>query len=61
MTPEVLFLGYVISGDSLRVDESKIKVIRNWPRPRSITEVRSFHGLRSIGVLFPTPVALCLQ
>ena len=45
MTPEVLFLGYVILSDGLRVDESKIEAIRNGPRPETITEVRSFHGL----------------
>ena len=45
MAPEVLFLGYVVSGDGLRVDESKIEAIRNWPRLQTITEVRSFHGL----------------
>ena len=45
MAPEVLFLGYVVSGDKLRVDESKIKAIKNWPRPQTITKVRSFHGL----------------
>ena len=35
----------MVSSDGLRVDESKIKAIRNWPRPQTITEVRSFHGL----------------
>ena len=45
MAPVVLFLGYVVSGDGIRVDESKIEAIRNWTRPRTITEVRSFHGL----------------
>ena len=45
MTPKVLFMDYVVSSDSLRVDKSKIEVIRNWPRPCSITEVRSFYGL----------------
>ena len=45
MTPEVLFLGYVVSSDGLQVDKSKIKAIRNWPQPCSITKVRSFHGL----------------
>ena len=29
MAPEVLFLGYVVSGDGLRVDKSKIEAIRN--------------------------------
>ena len=45
ITPEVLFLGYVVSGDGLRVDDSKIEVIRQWPQPQSITKVMSFHGL----------------
>ncbi|KAI3709992.1 hypothetical protein L2E82_39765 [Cichorium intybus] len=47
MTTKVLFLGYVISGDGLQVDDTKVEAIRLWPRPKSITEVRSFHGLAS--------------
>ncbi|KAI9174834.1 hypothetical protein LWI28_023368 [Acer negundo] len=47
MTPKVLFLGYVISGEGLQVDESKIEAVRQWPQPKIITEVRSFHGLAS--------------
>ena len=45
MASEVLFLGYKISGEGLQVDESKIEAVKRWPRPSSITEVRSFHGL----------------
>ena len=45
MAPEVLLLGYVVLGDGLKVDESKTEAIRNWPRPRTITEVRSFQWL----------------
>ncbi|XP_031387261.1 uncharacterized protein LOC116200565 [Punica granatum] len=44
---KVLFLGYVASGDGLKVDESKIEVVKQWPQPKTITEVRSFHGLAS--------------
>ncbi|XP_076917203.1 uncharacterized protein LOC143577178 [Bidens hawaiensis] len=44
-TPKVLFLGYVISGDGIHVDESKVEAVQNWPTPTTITEVRSFHGL----------------
>ena len=47
MTPKVLFLGYVVSGDGIQVDESKVAAVRNWPTPTTITEVRSFHGLAS--------------
>jgi hypothetical protein len=43
----VVFLGYVISTKGIEVDEEKVKAIKEWPTPRSITEVRSFHGLAS--------------
>ena len=47
MSPKVLFLGYVISGDGLEVDEAKVQAVREWPTPTTLTEVRSFHGLAS--------------
>ncbi|KAL3598371.1 hypothetical protein D5086_006289 [Populus alba] len=43
----VVFLGYIISSRGVRVDEEKIEAIRDWPKPASITDVRSFHGLAS--------------
>ncbi|KAJ0885239.1 putative nucleotidyltransferase, Ribonuclease H [Helianthus annuus] len=47
MVPKVLFLGYVVSGDGIQVDESKVAAVKQWPTPTTITEVRSFHGLAS--------------
>ncbi|GJZ59325.1 putative reverse transcriptase domain-containing protein [Tanacetum coccineum] len=47
MTPKVLFLGYVVSGEGIQVDESKVAVVQEWPTPTTIIEVRSFHGLAS--------------
>ena len=44
---KVVFLGFVISGKGIEVDEEKVKAIKEWPTPKSITEVRSFHGLTS--------------
>ncbi|PKI72878.1 hypothetical protein CRG98_006746 [Punica granatum] len=32
---------------TVRVDSSKVEAVRQWPRPTSIIEVRSFHGLAS--------------
>jgi hypothetical protein len=29
------------------MDEAKVKATQEWPTPKSITEVRSFHGLAS--------------
>jgi hypothetical protein len=44
---KVVFLGYVISAKGIEVDEENVKAIKEWPTPKSITEVRSFHGLTS--------------
>jgi hypothetical protein len=43
----VVFLGYIISSRRVKVDEEKIEAIRDWPKPASIADVRSFHGLDS--------------
>ena len=29
------------------MDKEKVKAIRDWPTPKSVSEVRSFHGLDS--------------
>ncbi|XP_023770929.1 uncharacterized protein LOC111919588 [Lactuca sativa] len=47
LSPEVLFLGYIVSGNGIRMDESKVEAITTWPTPTSVHEVRSFHGLAS--------------
>ena len=44
---KVVFIGFFISGKGIEVDEEKVKAIKEWPTPKSITEVRSFHGLVS--------------
>ena len=31
----------------IEMDEEKVKAIRDWPTPKSVSEVRSFHGLTS--------------
>lgn len=45
--PEVLFLGYVISAAGLAMDQSKVEAVRSWPIPKTVSDVRSFHGLAS--------------
>ena len=39
------FLGHVISDEGISVDPKKIEVVRDWKRPTTITEIRSFLGL----------------
>jgi len=42
---EVSFLGHVVSGEGVATDFSKIELIRDWPTPTDVKEVRSFLGL----------------
>ncbi|CAN4125150.1 unnamed protein product [Withania somnifera] len=43
----VAFLGHVVSKAGVSVDPAKIRAIRDWPRPTTVTEVRSFIGTAS--------------
>jgi hypothetical protein len=47
MKAELIYLGFVISANELRMDPDKVEVIKNWPSPKNIFEVRSFHELAS--------------
>ena len=42
---KVVFLGYIVSAKGIEVDEENVKAIKEWPTPKSIMEVRNFHGL----------------
>lgn len=42
---ETEFLGYVVSYGSLKMDESKVKAIQEYPEPTTLKELRSFLGL----------------
>ena len=41
---EILYLGYFVSGNSIRPDPKKLAAVEEWPVPESITQVRSFLG-----------------
>jgi hypothetical protein len=45
---EVLFLGHVISAEGIAVDPSKVQEVLDWKSPKSVTQIRSFHGLADI-------------
>jgi hypothetical protein len=47
MKNELIYLGFVISEDGLKMDPEKVQAIISWPTPRNVFEVRSFHGLAS--------------
>src|SRR5205085_5301258 len=40
----VNFLGYTITPGEIRMEESKIKAVKEWPQPRNVRDVRAFLG-----------------
>ena len=44
---ELVYLGFVVSEEGLKMDSYKVQAIVNWPVPRNAYEVRSLHGLAS--------------
>jgi hypothetical protein len=42
---EAKFLGHVVSQAGIHTDPAKVEAVVTWPRPRSVTQVRSFVGL----------------
>jgi hypothetical protein len=47
MKTKLIYLGFVISSNELKMDLEKVREIKEWPSPRSIFEVRSSNGLES--------------
>ena len=44
-TKSVAFLGHVVTKDGIQVYPQKIEAVSEWPRPTTVTEIRSFLGL----------------
>ncbi|WMV18677.1 hypothetical protein MTR67_012062 [Solanum verrucosum] len=40
----VAFLGHIVSREGIRVDSHKIEAVKQWPRPTSPTNIKSFLG-----------------
>ena len=45
LVKELVYLGFVVSVEDLKMDPKKVKAILEWPNLRSVIEVRSFHRL----------------
>ena len=43
----VNFLGFIVGMHGVEVDSEKVKVIKEWPKPTNVSQVRSSHGLAS--------------
>lgn len=42
---EMEFLGVIVGKDGARPDQSKIRLVKDWPQPRNVHHVRAFLGL----------------
>nr|GEV90429.1 hypothetical protein [Tanacetum cinerariifolium] len=41
----VAFFGHIVSADGITMYPAKVEAITKWPRPKTVTEIRSFLGL----------------
>jgi Reverse transcriptase (RNA-dependent DNA polymerase) len=42
---EVEFLGHVANAEGIKMQNSKVEAIQNWPRPKNVRDSQSFLGL----------------
>lgn len=47
LSPQVQYLGHIISARGVEADPAKVEAVRQWPVPKNQTEVKSFVGLAS--------------
>ena len=45
MKEEIEFLGFIVTRKGLKVNPAKVKVIKEWPRPSTLRDLRAFLGL----------------
>ncbi|GKE43976.1 putative reverse transcriptase domain-containing protein [Tanacetum coccineum] len=49
---QVAFLGHIMSANGITMDPAKVEAITKWPRPTTVTKVRSFLGLAGYYKIF---------
>ena len=50
--PEVEFCGYIVGGGKVKMLEKKAHILKDWPVPKNVHEVRQFFGLANYYRLF---------
>ena len=46
-TDRVIFLGFIVSSEGVSANPQKVQAVVEWPEPKNIHEIQSFHGLAS--------------
>ena len=49
---KVRFLAYVVSVQGVRIEEERIKVVKNWPKPKSMRDIQVFLGFANFYYCF---------
>ena len=44
---EIAYLGYIVSADGISTSPDKVKVVQDWPVPKTVKDLRSFLGFSS--------------
>ena len=44
-SPQIEYLGFIVSEEGISVDPAKVKDIIEWPIPKNVSEVRGFLGI----------------
>lgn len=52
MTKSVIFLWRVVGAEGIRVNKEKVREILEWPNPKSVFKIQSFHGLANFYHIF---------
>lgn len=48
MMDKLLFLGFFVGADDIHVNEEKVRAIKDWLVPKTVSEVCSFHELATL-------------
>ena len=41
---ELQFLGYIVLSQGIQMEDKRIEVVRNWPKPKSVWDIQVFIG-----------------